>query len=777
MKYCKYIIVFLLFAANIFPQSISIHKRNAEVWGTSQIINGRLNNFYTSSGTFYLNNDSTSFNILLTDSSFSIPVTIDEGTSKIFIKADSILSDTLVLELAYNIKPEIYVYAQSNVFDVTLTSKTINNPKSEQLGFSWEADENNPDVVNLSNNNDSIASVSFNSGMPNGEYYFNVTVTTPSNDTTKARTFVTLKNDTIAPFNITTDHAAWIDSAIIYEITPYIFVNNGKFSSITTKIPDFVRLGINTIWIQPIYKTYGGGQGYDITDYFYVRSDLGTEQDLRELIQTAKAYGLRVIFDFVPNHSSINHPYAKETTEYGTDSHYWDFYQRETDSSLYSQFYNFYQGFINYFWDELPNLNFNNPEVEKWITEAAKYWIENFDIDGYRFDAVWGTTARNPQFTKDLRLALKRIKPEILMLAEDKASQEQVFDERSDAGFDWTPEEDWVSHWSWQTDYSETTNPTIFNYSNQNQRSNLLRNALTNNSDGYAANAKILRFMTNNDLFYFVTHHGVERTKMVAALMFTLNGIPLIYNGLEIGKSGHPYSTEFIFFPGLSISYDDSDGFFPYFQYLIKLRKNYVALWSDNYKEISVSPSAYVFAYRRWLDDQNLFTVLNMGAQSTNVTMNLPVSELNLDTTKTYYLTDLLGGEILSGTLGELQQISTTMEKFSAKIYLLADTAVVVSVENEIAENNIPTEFELKQNYPNPFNPTTTISYSLPAEGKVELIVYDILGREVRTLINDFQSAGKHNTEFNGNILSSGVYIYRLSYDGQSYVKKMMLLK
>ena len=331
-----------------------------------------------------------------------------------------------------------------------------------------------------------MAIANLNSGMPEGEYYFDVLVSTPSNDTTKARTFVTLKNDVVIPFNITTDYAAWIDSAIIYEITPYIFVNNGKFNNITTKIPDFVRLGVNTIWIQPIYKTYYGGQGYDITDYFSVRPDLGTERIFGNLIQTAKAHGLKVLFDFVPNHSSIQHSYTQETIDYGTDSHYWDFYQREPDNAPYSQHYHYYMGFINYFWDELPNLNFDNPEVRKWITDAAKYWIEEFDIDGYRFDAVWGVTARNPQFTKDLRLALKRIKPEILMLAEDKASQDQVFDERFDVGFDWTPEESWVSHWSWQTDYNPNANPTIFNYSNQNQRSNLLRSALTNDGNGYA---------------------------------------------------------------------------------------------------------------------------------------------------------------------------------------------------------------------------------------------------------------------------------------------------
>lgn len=773
----KILVSVFVISSGMFAQSIVVNKKDAKVWGTSQIIKGKLGGFYSGAGILHLNETQINFNVLTTDSSFNIPITIGDGESKIVVEAGGIYSDTLNLELAYKLQPEIYAYAEVISDEVTLIAETIENPKNDQLNYSWSADPKNPQAVSIHGASDSVASLSIPLLHNEGEYYFDVLVTTSSGDTTKARTFVTLKNNEIKPFIIQTDYAAWIDSAIIYEITPYIYVNGGKFHHITAKIPDIVRLGVNTIWIQPIYSTHYRGQGYDIIDYFNVRSDLGTEQDLRTLIETAKANGLRVMFDFVPNHSSIQHPYAKNSTLYGTDSHYWDFYQRETDNAPYSQHYTFYQGFINYFWDDLPNLNYNNPEVHKWITEAAKHWIKKFDIDGYRFDAVWGVTARNPQFTKDLRLALKRIKPEIIMLAEDKASQTQVFDERFDVGFDWTPEESWVSHWSWQTSYNPNANPTIFNYTNQNQRSSLLRNAQTNNGNGYAPNAKILRFTDNNDHFYFMTHHGVDRTRMVGALLFTLNGVPLLYNGQEIGKTGHPYSTNSIFLAGYPNDYYDPNGLFPFYQYLIKVRKDYPALNSSNYEEISVSPSTYVFGFRRWVDDQNLFTILNMAASSANVTINIPVNDLNLDTATTYYLTDLLSGEVISGKLNELAQFSTTMNQFSAKIYSLADTIVIVGLHDEIAGDILPDNFELEQNYPNPFNPVTTIAYSIPDEGKVELIIYDLLGKEIKTLVNENKSTGRHTVDFNGSKYASGVYLYRLIFNGQSSIRKMLMIK
>jgi photosystem II stability/assembly factor-like uncharacterized protein len=89
----------------------------------------------------------------------------------------------------------------------------------------------------------------------------------------------------------------------------------------------------------------------------------------------------------------------------------------------------------------------------------------------------------------------------------------------------------------------------------------------------------------------------------------------------------------------------------------------------------------------------------------------------------------------------------------------------------------LPKEYNLSQNYPNPFNPTTTIDYQLPKAGNVTLRVYDILGREVTTLVNGFVQAGYYKTQFNASNLASGIYIYELRVNDYRSVKKLMLLK
>ena len=102
---------------------------------------------------------------------------------------------------------------------------------------------------------------------------------------------------------------------------------------------------------------------------------------------------------------------------------------------------------------------------------------------------------------------------------------------------------------------------------------------------------------------------------------------------------------------------------------------------------------------------------------------------------------------------------------------------VVVIVSDPIASTDIPTTFELKQNYPNPFNPTTNINYSIPEASDVTLTIYDMLGREVATLVNGWREPGRYNANFDASRLASGMYIYRIKAKDFQKIKKMMLIK
>ena len=102
---------------------------------------------------------------------------------------------------------------------------------------------------------------------------------------------------------------------------------------------------------------------------------------------------------------------------------------------------------------------------------------------------------------------------------------------------------------------------------------------------------------------------------------------------------------------------------------------------------------------------------------------------------------------------------------------------IILSKEGDEEILTAPVEFALAQNYPNPFNPTTSINYSIPEAGNVELKVYDILGNEVATLVNETKSPGSYVADFNASSFASGIYIYSLRTNNFVQTKKMILMK
>ena len=151
---------------------------------------------------------------------------------------------------------------------------------------------------------------------------------------------------------------------------------------------------------------------------------------------------------------------------------------------------------------------------------------------------------------------------------------------------------------------------------------------------------------------------------------------------------------------------------------------------------------------------------------------------LQLDSTKLYYLTDLISGDFISGTIAELSDFNMNMERYSTKILLLADSVEhVTGINDDLANESLPNSFRLSQNYPNPFNSSTNIQFSIPSSGDVVMKVFDVLGREVITLVEEFKIAGIYKLNYNSNYLPSGIYFYKLSFNNNSITRKMILIK
>ena len=106
-----------------------------------------------------------------------------------------------------------------------------------------------------------------------------------------------------------------------------------------------------------------------------------------------------------------------------------------------------------------------------------------------------------------------------------------------------------------------------------------------------------------------------------------------------------------------------------------------------------------------------------------------------------------------------------------------SNIALITVTNINLIENKIVKDYYLSSNYPNPFNPTTNIRYSIPKSGMVKLAVFDALGREIQTLVNESLKPGTYEASFDGTMLNSGVYFYKLITDGFTDTKKMLLIK
>ena len=663
MKFFTFLLFCGLFATtHLLAAQVTLAARDATVWFPKQAITGKVTGNKSNKITVYCNGIAYKSSIGA-DHQFKVSVTLKPGPNQITAVYNNASSRQLTLTLGYKPLPSVKPYATITGNKVTLNAALLNNPEGRPLTYSWSAEGGNPAACTIENKHAQSTIVQVSAA--DGTYYFNLSVST-GKDTAKFKTYVVRHKGSLHAFDMASEHAAWIDSAVIYEITPSVFVRKGSYDDITAKLPELKQLGINTIWLQPVYQTATTGQGYDVTDFFTLRDDLGTEAQLGNLIATAKKLQLKVIFDFVPNHTSVDHPYAQDCLKYGKSSHYYNFYQNANDGKKYSSVYHINSnGFVCYFWDKLVNLNYNNPEVQQWVIEGIKYWVNKYDIDGYRFDAMWGINSRNPEFSRRIRTELKSIKPGLLLLAEDKATDKTVFEKGFDLAYDWTPDTAWISQWSWQTHHDLRKSYTIFDFKDSLKRVGMMRKALFANANKTAT----LRFIENNDVPRFTSTHTLNVTKTAAALMFALPGIPMLYNGQEIGLKQYPYSSRPVFKHQVSIRAMDSLGYFPYYQKLISLRGKYPALRQSAMEELAVTGGGQVLALHRWQGDEHFVVIVNLDNLPANAGIDLGGNGNMPKLTGKAYLLDVLTGNTFSAD--NAAKVNVPMPEYGIKWLLI----------------------------------------------------------------------------------------------------------
>jgi cyclomaltodextrinase / maltogenic alpha-amylase / neopullulanase len=448
-----------------------------------------------------------------------------------------------------------------------------------------------------------------------GEYQVILRVTDALGRSDESTAAIRVEHGVPRAAELTQERPAWVDGAIVYGVTPFFFGPRGGFDDIAARLDAIVALGVTVLWLSPITGTEEGDFGYAVTDHFGLRDAFGTEEDLREFIAAAHARGLRVMMDFVPNHTSERHPYYLSVAQRGPASPYYGFYSRDAAGEVTTYFD----------WKNLKNLNYDNPEVQRYMIEAFAYWVRKFGIDGFRADAAWGVRERAPEFWPRWRDELKRIKPDLLLLAEASARDPYYGIVGFDAAYDWT---DRLGDWTWDNAFEEGASTAA-----------VLRAALLASRASHPG-ALVLRFLNNNDTGErFVTRYGIARTRLAATMLLTLPGLPLIYNGDEVGAEFEPYDE------GPPIAWtDDAHGLYGHYARLAGIRREHAVLRSPRLEVLETSHPETVLAYLRPGDsrEDDIIVLLNYGPK--DVRSALPVAA----TGGTVSFLDLLSGDIVA---------------------------------------------------------------------------------------------------------------------------------
>jgi cyclomaltodextrinase len=429
-----------------------------------------------------------------------------------------------------------------------------------------------------------------------GEYYASLTVEDDQGRTDVAASSFVVEDGRARVPDAIHERAAWIADAVVYGVVPGFFDPPG-FNGVAARLDDLADLGVTALWFAPITRTLPDKFGYEVTDYFDLRAEYGTKEDFRALVEAAHGRGIRVLMDFVPNHTSIEHPYARDAAANGEASTYWDYYDRDSGGNL-THYFN---------WSHLPNLNYDNPEVARFMMEAFSYWVREFDVDGFRVDAVWGIKERNPEWLSAYLAEMNRIKPDSLLIAEASARDDFYFEQGFDAAYDWTDE---LGQWAWG-DALGGIAPI----------GEAMIDVLTDGGQGYHEDALVMRFLNNNDTGQrFINSYGVDFYRTALAMLLTLPGLPCLYTGDEVGAEYQPYDQSG------AIDWTDRPGLRDDTRKLIALRRGRPALHSREWLPLTVEPATPLFAYLRTDADgaEPVVVLLNFSATDVEAVADLP---------------------------------------------------------------------------------------------------------------------------------------------------------
>ncbi|MFM7029717.1 MAG: alpha-amylase family glycosyl hydrolase [Micrococcales bacterium] len=383
---------------------------------------------------------------------------------------------------------------------------------------------------------------------------------------------------------------SWVKSASIYEVNVRQFSQDGTFNAVTAALPRIKALGVGAIWLMPVtpvgkLNAKGSlGSPYSVANYTAVNPDYGTDTDFKNLVDTAHSLGLKVVLDWVADHSAWDNPWITAHP---------DWYVHDSNGNITWP--------VGTDWTDVAQLDYSNTALHQGMIDAMKYWVTNFDIDGYRCDAAGMVPT---SFWNEATAAVNSVKP-LWWLAEDQSGGDLL-------------------QQAFSTDYNWNLLHALNSVGNKAG----IAMAVSSSRDDYRSGTYPMNFITNHDENSW---SGTEferlgnAVQLSAAIAYLTPGIPLIYNGQEIGMN---HRLQFFEKDPISWGQDPAASeWTTFYSRLNRLRSNNAALWSSatsgKLSFLSIG-NPRVLGFGRYIAGNRVFGIFNMGANAAKFTVKVP---------------------------------------------------------------------------------------------------------------------------------------------------------
>ncbi|MGH7580256.1 MAG: glycoside hydrolase family 13 protein [Gemmatimonadales bacterium] len=373
---------------------------------------------------------------------------------------------------------------------------------------------------------------------------------------------------------------AWWKEVVVYQVYPRSFQDSdgdgvGDLRGIISRLDYIENLGVDVVWLNPVYRSPNDDNGYDISDYRSIMDEMGTMADFDAMLRGMHRRGIKLIMDLVVNHTSDAHPWFQQSrrsrdnpyrayyhwwpAERGVPAHRWSFFDEEGSAWRYDSTTRAY--YLHYFSRTQPDLNWENPRVRREVYDIMKFWFDK-GVDGFRMDVIpfisKDTTfpplpasyagdyvayyAKGPRLHQYLREMNREVLRKYDVMTVGEGGGVKVED-----ALDFVAEDrhelqtffhfELVDRWG--------RRPGNFMYPDSGTRSlSVLKTIFTKWDSVFATSGRGTVFLGNHDQSRMVSRYGNDAppyrrasAKMLHTLLLTMRGTPYVYNGDEIGMT------------------------------------------------------------------------------------------------------------------------------------------------------------------------------------------------------------------------------------------------